>query len=148
VQRAGMSTCIVCSKLFPMIARSFLVAELHMNLLAEQLSLGELEDTLIQLPSKIDETYKQALDQIKGYSSKMKEVAKTVLMWMTCVTERLSARTLQHVLATTSRKLDKKYLISLSTITAPCAGLVVVQDDGSWQEKTVRFVRECYLPYV
>jgi hypothetical protein len=119
------------------------MAELHMNLLAEQLNLGELEDVLATLPTEIDETYKQAMQRIDGYSTKMKELAMMVLMWTTCSTERLSARALQHVLATKSGKLDDKYLTPLSTITAACAGLVVVQDDESRDEKTVRFVREC-----
>jgi hypothetical protein len=118
------------------------MAELHMNLLTEQLNLGELEDALASLPNEIDETYKQAMQRIDGYSSKMKELARTVLMWVACSTERLSARALQHVLATKLGKLDEKYLTPLSTITAACAGLIVVQDDESKEEKTIRFVRE------
>jgi hypothetical protein len=121
------------------------MAELHMNMLAEQLNLGELEDALTKLPTEVDETYKQAMQRIDGYSSKMKDLAMTVLMWTACSTERLSARALQHVLATKLGKLDDKYLTPLSTITAACAGLVLVQYDESRYEQTVRFVRECRM---
>jgi hypothetical protein len=119
------------------------MAELHMNQLAEQLNLGELEEALAKLPDGIDETYQLAMQRIEGYSSKMKEVAKTILMWVACSTERMSARALQHVLATKLGKLDEKYLTPTSTITAACAGLVVLQEGGYWGEKIVRFVREC-----
>jgi hypothetical protein len=56
------------------------MAELHMNMLAEQLNSAELKDVLTKLPTEIDETYKQAVHRIDGYSSKMKELAMTVLM--------------------------------------------------------------------
>jgi ankyrin repeat domain-containing protein 50 len=119
------------------------MAELHMNLLADKLNLAELEDALSNLPNEIDETYNQALQRIEDYSESRKELAKTVLMWVACSVERLSARALQHVLATKSRRLEEKYLTPLSTITAACAGLIVVQNDESRDEETVRFVREC-----
>jgi ankyrin repeat domain-containing protein 50 len=121
------------------------MAELHINLLADKLNLGELEDTLANLPDEVDETYGQAMQRIEDYSGNRKKLAKTVLMWIACSAERLSARALQHILATKLGKLEEKYLTSLSTITAACAGLVVVQDDESRNEKTVRFVREYCL---
>jgi hypothetical protein len=119
------------------------MVELHMNLLADKLNLGELEDSVRNLPEEVDETYQRALQRIDDYSASRKELAMTVLMWVACSVERLSARAMQHVLATKSGKLDEKYLTPLSTITAACAGLVVVQDDESREEKTVRLVREC-----
>jgi hypothetical protein len=124
------------------------MAELHMNLLSDKLNLAELEDALQNLPDGVDETYKRAMERIEDYSGNRKELAKTVLMWVTCSTERLSERALQHVLATKSRRLDERYLTPLSTITAACVGLVVVQDDESRGGKIVRFVREYCTLYM
>jgi hypothetical protein len=121
------------------------MAELHVNLLADKLNLAELEDTLWNLPDGVDETYRRAMERIEDYSANRKELAKTVLMWVTCSTERLSGRALQHALATKLGKLDERYLTPLSTITAACAGLVVVQNE-SGNRKIIRFVRECCTP--
>jgi phosphate uptake regulator len=124
------------------------MVELHMNLLADKLNLGELEDSLRNLPDEVDKTYEQALQRINDYSANRKELAMKVLMWVACSVERLSARAIQHVLATKSGKFDEKYLTPLSTITAACAGLIVVQNEGFWNENlTVRFVRE-YCPAI
>jgi phosphate uptake regulator len=86
------------------------MVELHMNLLADTLNLGELEDRLRSLPDEVDEAYQQALQRIEGYSTSRKELTMTVLMWVAFSVERLSARAIQHVLATKSGKLDEKYL--------------------------------------
>jgi hypothetical protein len=127
---------------------------LHMESLFEHLNAGELEDALAELPDSIDKTYHSAMSRIMEYPPRKKELALSTLMWVAFGQRRLYATELQHAVATKPGRLDiSRYTTPMSTLTALCAGLVVVQQKtvirGSWaktilEQEPVDLVRELF----
>jgi hypothetical protein len=113
---------------------------LHMELLSEYLNPGELEDALAELPDSIDEIYHSTMNRIMEYPPRRKELALTTLMWVAFSRRRLNTAELQHAVATKLGRMDvRRYITSIPTLTALCAGLVVVQQKQiirSWGMKT------------
>jgi hypothetical protein len=116
---------------------------LHMESLLEHLNVGELEDALAELPDSIDETYRSIMVRILNYPPRKKELAFTTLMWVAFSQRQLNVAELQHAVATKPGRLDiGRYTTPMSTLTALCAGLVIVQQKQSacgWNGKTLEW---------
>ena len=75
-----------------------------------------------------DDAYNEAMDRINGQISDSQELAKQVLLWITCAKRPLTTLEIQHALAIEigESKLDVDNLSEIEDIISVCAGLVTV----------------------
>ncbi|KAH0565067.1 hypothetical protein GP486_001549 [Trichoglossum hirsutum] len=109
----------------------FLLAQLHLDSLAEKTSPKGLRTALRLLPKgseAYDYAYQTALERIHGQSMDAQILAMQVLAWITCAKRPLAAIELQHALAveTGESALDEENLPEVEDIVSVCAGLVTV----------------------
>ncbi|KAJ9204753.1 hypothetical protein DTO166G4_7855 [Paecilomyces variotii] len=108
----------------------FLLAKLHMDNLMGHITVGELEEALINLPhgeTKLELTYHETIKRIKSQHYSRYQKALQILSWLTYCRRVLFAQELQHALATRpgDKDLDRRFLPELDIIDSLCAGLVV-----------------------
>jgi hypothetical protein len=80
----------------------FLLAQLHMDSLADCTTINTIKAELSGLPSgsqAYDKSYSVALNRIKSQTSECAEPAMKVLCWVTCAKRLLRLRELEHALA-------------------------------------------------
>jgi hypothetical protein len=106
----------------------FLLAQLHMDSLANQPTRGHIKDTLKKLPKGVDETYEQAMKRIGNQAEGLREMAKSILSWLIYARRTLSTAELQHALAVKSRTkvLNRDFIHEIEMLGSLCAGLVTV----------------------
>lgn len=127
----------------------FLLAQLHMDALANQLTPGDVKLALQNLPEGMDETYKRTMERIGSQGKEADEMAKRVLYWLVRAKRVLSTEELQHALAvkTGTRKLDTDFIPSVDVLSSICAGLITMEKDrmGTTSVKLVHFTTHEYL---
>ena len=62
----------------------FLIAALHMDSVAEEDNIGELEESLQRLPGELDRTFNDASKRIKGQESRKRARAEQVIALISC----------------------------------------------------------------
>jgi hypothetical protein len=96
--------------------------------------------TLVEFLKTLDKIYAEAMERIERQYEARKQLAKQVLMWLTCAFRPLSARELQHALAvelnTTSLDLGAVYYKEI--LISVCEGLVVTDEE----QNVIRFARK------
>ena len=104
----------------------FLLAQLHIDSLAQELTIGDIELALQNLPTGLDETYKQAMGRIESQGRCGRQLAKKILTWVVYAKRILSISELQHAVAVQFGKsdLDRKFIPSVGIIGSICAGLI------------------------
>lgn len=108
----------------------FLLARLHVDSLtnAAGLSVKHVRRKLESLPTTLHGTYEEAMKRIKSQDPESAEIAIQILAWVSYAFRSLSLKELQHALAIEPgmRELDEEVVMDGPTITALCAGLVVI----------------------
>ncbi|KAK0728080.1 hypothetical protein B0T26DRAFT_672672 [Lasiosphaeria miniovina] len=107
----------------------FLLARLQVESLASAASLTKhVRQKLQELPTTLETSYDNAMQRIRNQEEDHRKLAFKTLAWVTDVFRSLSLRELQHALAVEpgDSKLDDELLMDAQSITALCAGLVVI----------------------
>ncbi|KAI9781186.1 MAG: hypothetical protein M1839_006294 [Geoglossum umbratile] len=109
----------------------FLLAKLHINTLINQPTRKDIKQVLQHLTKRIDgldEIYNQAMERIEDSGSRIRELAKHILVWIIHTKRPLSTAELQHALSIRpfTKKLDGDYLPSVQALQSACAGLVAI----------------------
>ena len=104
---------------------------------------SRLKQALIDLPSKIDQSYDQAMQRILGMGQNVDE-AKNFLAWVVCAYRPLSIREIEHATATFAdqKEIDPDDVIGADVLCSWCAGLVTI-DAG--YVKLVHYTAETYF---
>jgi hypothetical protein len=109
--------------------RRFLLAELQINSLATRTNRRELREALYELPKRLDEKYRMALDRISDLQEKPRKLTETILSWLLHAFRLLTVKELQHSLAVRAKDTmlykdgiirNEEFLVSVY------AGLVIV----------------------
>jgi hypothetical protein len=138
-------------KLFPVkilltFSLRFLLAQLHMDFLASKYTLDDFESGIANLPQKLDEVYKIALDRISSQDDFRHNLAISALAWLVCARRPLVLPELKHALAVQvgDRNLVENRFVDEELITSACAGIVIV-DEGTNIVRLAHFTAEEYL---
>ncbi|RDW63402.1 hypothetical protein BP6252_10947 [Coleophoma cylindrospora] len=136
IQRNPDLQAEVQSQIVKVVDGMFLLAKLHLDSLVGKRSLTALRNTLTNLRSgsnAYNHAYKDAMIRIQGQLADQEELAKQVLLWITCANRPLTATELQHALAIEAGKkeLDGSNISDISDIVSVCAGLVTVDEESS-----------------
>jgi len=126
----------------------FLLARLHVESLASAaaLSVKHVRTKLQRLPTTLTATYDDAMLRIQNQEPDRERLAFKTLAWVSYAFRSLSLRELQHALAIEpgDTELDEELMIDGQSITALCAGLVVV-DQGTNQVTLVHCSTKHYF---
>jgi ankyrin repeat protein len=124
----------------------FLLAPLHIDTLAREPTVGHIELALQNLPTKLDETYQQAMTRIENQGGGFRDLAKKVLFWVIHAKRLLSTAELQHAVAVEpgKPKLNGKFIPNIEILCSICAGLVTV-DTQSDVIRLVHYTTQEYL---
>jgi ankyrin repeat protein len=124
------------------------LVSLHVNSLASAaaLSIKHVRQKLRNLPTTLSETYQAAMQRIKDQESDHRDIAFKTLAWLTYAFRSLSLRELQHALAIEpgNVELDEELVMDGQSITALCAGLVIV-DQGTNVVNLVHYTTKKYF---
>ena len=144
----GMYVANYCHKKYTNFAR-FLLAQLHLDSLIGKKSPKALRTALETLPTgseAYDDSYKDAMERIKGQVADREELAKQILSWITCAKRLLTTSELQHALAVEldTSELDETNFSDIDDMVSVCAGLVTV-DKGSDIIRLVHYTTQEYF---
>ena len=113
-----------------LIVLRFLLARLHVESLASAaaLSIKHVRKKLQTLPTTLVGTYDEAMQRIEIQEPDHRALALKTLAWVSYAFRSLSLGELQHALAIEPGQtdLDEELLMDSQSITALCAGLVIV----------------------
>ncbi|KAE9368922.1 hypothetical protein N431DRAFT_318894, partial [Stipitochalara longipes BDJ] len=108
----------------------FLLARLHVESLASAaaLTVKHVRQKLRELPTTLTDSYENAMQRIINQEEDHRRIALKTLAWVTHAFRPLSLRELQHALAVEpgDSELDDELLMDGQSITALCAGLVII----------------------
>ncbi|KAK0477525.1 hypothetical protein IW261DRAFT_1485021 [Armillaria novae-zelandiae] len=123
----------------------FLLASIHMNLLAQCTNRGQLDTELDKLPGTLQKAYEYLLARIDSLSNK--DLAYRVFGWVAFAAEPLRVEALQQALAIESgtKKADPANITDEGIILSICAGLVVVGSDHARCFKFVHYSTQEYF---
>ncbi|KAI5782081.1 hypothetical protein DFH27DRAFT_579715 [Peziza echinospora] len=124
----------------------FLLAQLHIEAVAECVNSNELREAMRRLPGGLDATYDNALERISSQGPRRLGLAKTILMWITYAVRPLSMKELQHALAVKEGdgSLDEGAVIWEDELLSICGGLVVIDHEAG----TVRLIHTTTQEYL
>ena len=117
-----------------------------MDRLGNQTSIRNVREALESLPSKLNETYEDAMIRIQGLIREHQQLAISVLSWTSKAVRPLRIVELQHALATRpgDKYLDEEGLQPEALLVSVCAGLVTI-DPKSKTIGLVHFTVEEYF---
>ncbi|KAK0721680.1 hypothetical protein B0T26DRAFT_739157 [Lasiosphaeria miniovina] len=95
----------------------FLLVPLHVDALAQQPTVGNIEWALQNLPRGVDEIYGQAMARIKGQGSESRDLALNILSFVVHAKRILSSTELRHAVA---------FIPGLDIISSICGGLITI----------------------
>ncbi|KAK3935253.1 hypothetical protein QBC46DRAFT_462179 [Diplogelasinospora grovesii] len=127
----------------------FRLADIYLRSLDDKITPREVRNALARLQKQspgsggderiqiLSQVYEHAMERIDGQMSGFKQLARSVLSWITCAKRPLTALELQHALAVNvgDTRLDEENLSRIEDMISVCAGLVTVD-----KESIVRFV--------
>jgi len=131
-----------------MLAR-FLLAELHLNALAEAHNKKQLRTNILDLPSELDQTYENALRRIRKQDITSVHRSHRILSWLSYAHRSLTVTTLQHALAIEpgEKTFDEEAITDEQILVSVCAGLVTV-DEESQVIRLVHYTTQEYFERV
>ncbi|KAH7311604.1 hypothetical protein B0I35DRAFT_452792 [Stachybotrys elegans] len=120
----------------------FLLAQIYLDFFNEQMTENEVLHALKRIRKEATSgdkeklllsAYHKAIERIKNQSSRRRQLAMEVLLWVTYAKRRLGIDELRHALATRkgTRKLETKDLIPIEDVVSTCAGLVTVDRESN-----------------
>ncbi len=119
----------------------FLLAQLHFDSIRTKKTLKKMKVALNNLPTgpkAYDYAYEEAMNRITSHDQDSEDLAKQVLLWITCAKRPLTTTELQHALAVeiSEVELDKENLPQIEDMVSVCAGLVTIEEESN----TIRLV--------
>ncbi|KAF0315645.1 ankyrin repeat protein [Colletotrichum asianum] len=104
----------------------FVCAEMHMNRLAEEDTIGHFKKALNELPD-MTPTFEKALQRIEKKPLNQHKLAKQALCWMLFAVRPLTSREVCHAFAVASgtTRLDMELVPKESVLLEACAGIFV-----------------------
>ena len=124
----------------------FLLARLHMDALATKRTSKAIQETLQNLPTKIKDTYEQAMTRIEQKNNDDdRRMAMNLLLWIAFARRPLTVGEIEHAtsIAPMTREIDPDDVVSAKDLTSLCAGLVII--DASNILRLVHFSAQNYL---
>lgn len=125
---------------FSFLPRRFLLAKLHLDLLATKLDPRAVRDALDNLPTEVKATYDITMERIAKQGEEDRQLANRVLSWITHAHRPLSLEELQHALALSPgmSAIDAQAIVPEQILSSVCAGLVTIDKPSN----IVRLVRK------
>ncbi|KAJ7125994.1 hypothetical protein C8R44DRAFT_979911 [Mycena epipterygia] len=122
-------------------AGMFLLVRLHMDTLASKNNRKALRDALAALPKEIYRSYDDVMSRIDSQGPDDSQLARKLFLWLAHAKTHLSMRQIQYAIAISPGmlRMDLDAITSVEILTAVCAGLVIIEDDG-WGRHQLRFV--------
>ena len=113
---------------------------------AAALSIKYVRRKLQSLPTTLTGTYDEAMQRIEAQESDHRSIAFKTLAWVSYAYRPLSVGELQHALAIEpgSAQLDEEDILDGNSITALCAGLVII-DQGTNVVTLVHYTTKNYF---
>ena len=113
---------------------------------AAALSIKHVRKKLQSLPTTLIGTYYEAMQRIEAQESDHRSIAFKTLAWVSYAFRPLSVGELQHALAIEpgSAQLDEEDILDGNSITALCAGLVII-DQGTNIVTLVHYTTKNYF---
>jgi hypothetical protein len=95
----------------------------------QQLTVAGIRAELVQLPTKLDESYRMTLERIKSQPVPVSSLAQRILSWVTFAFHPLTIGVLQTAMAIDSndKEFDQDKVAQESTLVSICAGLIAVE---------------------
>jgi hypothetical protein len=111
-----------------------LLTQLYLDSVVGKRSIKTLRTALKILPSgsdTYDYAYKNTIVRITGQLTRQKELAKQVLLWITCARRPLTTYELQNALAVEvgEPKLDQNNVSDIKGLVSVCTGLVTIDEE-------------------
>jgi ankyrin repeat protein len=118
------------------------LAQIYLGLLNDKVTPKKVRQALAefqgqasgegQMGKQLTNAYDQTMARIMGQEQGFRDLAKEVLMWITCAEEPLATVTLQHALAVekNATKLSEDNFTDVSVIVSVCGGLVTVNEQN------------------
>jgi len=122
------------------------LARLYLEMLSEQRTQNAVRVALKNLPSGLDNTYKDVMERISKQGKADVDLALKVLSWITYAKVPLKAKALQHAVATRPgmMTLDDGDLTDEDDLISVCAGIVTI-DRESGIVRLVHYTAQRYL---
>jgi ankyrin repeat protein len=113
----------------------FLLARLYADSLLDKKTKRKVLSAIENLGSgltALDEAYKEATDRINGQLEGDRQIATSVLSWITCAKRQLTIDELCHALAVEvdDQQLDEDNIPNIEDVVSVCAGLIEVDDES------------------
>ena len=110
----------------------FLLPRLHLDHLNRQTSVRDLRKALTQLPTKLDNTYDDAIVRIRHQVTEHSELALQSLSWISHAKRPLHQKELIHALAVNpgDHKLDLEAFVEIDLIISVSAGLLTIEPES------------------
>jgi len=113
----------------------FLLAQLYLDSLKGKKSLKAIRTALNNLPTgskAYDYAYKDAMERIEGQLLDEEELAKQVLLWITCAKRPLTTSEIEHAIAVEvgQSQFDEENMCQVEDMVSVCAGLVTVDKES------------------
>ncbi|KAF7345597.1 ANK-REP-REGION domain-containing protein [Mycena venus] len=115
----------------------FLLAKLHIDSLAAQLTVRQIREALNNMPEDLDSSYDEVMDRINRQGKRQRELCWRALFWITNAMRPLCPAEMTEALAVGPAGLDRDDLFDMDTILSVCAGLLVVVPTSSGQLREV-----------
>ena len=124
----------------------FLLTRLQMDSLVNQTSARHVLKALQSLPEKLNESFSDAIDRIKGQSQEYWQLARQVISWIFYAKRPLKISELREMLAVEPEdtKFDPFGLHERDLILEVCCGLVSIDE----QDETIRLVHYSFQEYL
>ena len=116
-----------------------------MDSLANKRTPRAVQDALQNLPTKIGDTYDQAMQRIEATNEDDRRIVMNFLLWIAFSIRPLSVTEVEHATSINSgaSDIDPDEVLSASDLTSMCAGLVIV--DASDIVRLVHFSAQSYF---
>ncbi|KAL8824082.1 MAG: hypothetical protein Q9191_005313 [Dirinaria sp. TL-2023a] len=123
----------------------FLLAKLHVDVLATKRTPKAVQEALQSLPTEISKTYDQAMQRIEQLNEDDRKITMNFLLWITVAARPLSVPEIEHACAIDARirEIDPDEVLLASDLTSMCAGLVII--DASEIVRLVHFSAQSYF---
>ncbi|KAI9375064.1 purine and uridine phosphorylase [Aspergillus egyptiacus] len=127
----------------------FLLAQLHYDTVSTRRTLRQIKDTFRVVPNgpkAYDQVYEEYMRRISGLDEIAADIARHVLLWITCAKRPLTTVEMQHALAVVldERTLDEENILQTDDMVSACTGLITV-DQQSGVIRLVHYTAQEYL---
>ena len=116
-----------------------------MDSLATKRTPRAVQDALENLPTKIGDTYDQAMQRIETTNDDDRKIVMNFLLWIAFATRPLSVAEVEHAssVSASTTDIDKDEVLSAGDLASMCAGLVII--DASDIVRLVHFSAQNYF---